>query len=33
MKTDTLKVTAPAAAEYWQHKWNEATQDALERAE
>ena len=28
MKTDTLKVTDPAAAEYRQHKWEEATKDA-----
>ena len=33
MKTDTLKVTDPAAAEYWQRKWEEATKDALGRAE
>ena len=33
MKTGTLKVTAPAAAEYWQSKWEEVTKDALERAE
>lgn len=28
MKTGTLKVTAPAAAEYRQRKWEEATKDA-----
>ena len=28
MKTGTLKVTDPAAAEYWQRKWEEATKDA-----
>ena len=33
MKTATLKVTDPAAAEYWQRKWGEATKDALERDE
>ena len=33
MKTATLKMTDPAAAEYWQRKWEEATKDALERAE
>ena len=33
MRTATLKVTAPAAAEYWQSKWEEATKDVLERAE
>ena len=33
MKTATFKVTVPAAAEYWQRKWEEVSKDALGRAE